>query len=181
MKVFIIFFSFFFSFSSIGKVCDKFGSCWNIGERALSNPVCNSSGKCWTLKTFNKMKTSYCKSIGKNKNEIQELNNKLSNSEGFGLKENFDLINCYKHASPLNISQTIIMRDMWPGHLTPHLCFASENTNKRDLVWVKNGIKKRRFHWKKYLKTYEFALKNKTEFNQYCGGRPPYNGNIRFR
>ncbi|RLA67233.1 MAG: hypothetical protein DRQ88_03470 [Epsilonproteobacteria bacterium] len=141
--------------------------------------ICNKNGKCWDSRTMARMKKSYCAAIGKKRFEIAKINNTIMRTEGFDLRENFDLINCYKKSLPLNISQTIIMRDRWPGDLSPYLCYASRNTNLKDLRWVKEGIKKRRFHWNKYLKTYEFALRNRAKFAKYCNRSAPYGARFR--
>lgn len=155
MKFFIIF-VFFFSFKTLAKVC-------------------NSNGKCWDNKTIKRIYTDFCETIGKKRSIIAQLNKETFRRDGFDLKENYDLINCYKQSHPLNISKTIIMRDLWPGHLSAHLCYASRSTNLNDLKWVKNGIKNnRRFHWQKYLKPYKFALNKRNEFTKYCNGSPPY-------
>jgi hypothetical protein len=142
--------------------------------------VCNSRGDCFNPQTIKKMKGIFCDSIGQNRAEIQKLYERAINTDNFNLKENYDLINCYKRSYPLNISKTIIMRDMWPGHLTPQLCFASRGTNLNDFKWVKDGLK-RRPHWKKYIKTYNFALKSSTNFRKFCNGVYPFDGKFRLK
>jgi len=180
LNLYVLLIIFLFSFNCAAKICNKNGICWNPGERALSNPTCNPSGKCWDLHTLKNLNKNYCKLIGSKRNEIMALNESYARSHSFNLKESFDLINCYKRSKPLNISKTIIMRDMWPGHLTPHLCYASRSINIRDYNWVRDGLKKRP-GWKKYLKTYKFALKNATNFRKFCNGVYPFDGGFRLK
>ena len=147
---------------------------------SLQANICNSRGKCFGSTTIKKMNELFCKSIGKGRIELQKIFESANNSDSFNLKENYDLVNCYKRSNPQNLSKTIIMRDMWPGYLTAHLCYASRDTNLKDFKWVRDGVK-RRPHWRNPLKTYKFVLKNGNDFRKFCNGVYPFNGNFRLR